>query len=100
MTEADEKENRTSQAFRDLPEIAALATALIGEFGVSDRALLDVLFGRAEPTGWLPFHLPSSMQEVLAQESDVPFDMPNPACRFGYGLRYARADQSPQGNNN
>jgi beta-glucosidase len=83
-----------------VPEIAALAAALIGDFGVSDRALLDVLFGRAEPTGRLPFDLPSSMQEIFAQESDVPFDMPNPAYRFGYGLHYAHADQSPQGNNN
>jgi beta-glucosidase len=81
-----------------LPEIAAHAAALIGDFGTSDRALLDVLFGRHEPKGRLPFDLPSSMREVLTQKSDVPFDMPNPAYRFGYGLNYPEADPRPQGN--
>jgi beta-glucosidase len=81
-----------------LPEIAAHAAALIADFGTSDRALLDVLFGRDEPKGRLPFDLPSSMREVLAQKSDVPFDMPNPAYRFGYGLSYPEADPRPQGN--
>jgi beta-glucosidase len=71
-----------------LTEIAEHAVALMGDFGASDRALLDVLFGRAEPRGKLPFDLPSSMQEVAAQRPDVPFDMPNPLYRFGHGLRY------------
>jgi beta-glucosidase len=71
-----------------LTEIAEHATALVGDFGASDRALLDVLFGRAEPKGKLPFDLPSSMQEVAAQRPDVPFDMPNPLYRFGHGLSY------------
>jgi beta-glucosidase len=71
-----------------LTEIAEHATALVGNFGATDRALLDVLFGRAEQKGKLPFDLPSSMQEVEAQRPDVPFDMPNPLYRFGDGLSY------------
>ena len=35
--------------------------ALIGNFGVSDDALIDVLSGKAAPLGKLPFDLPSSM---------------------------------------
>lgn len=81
-----------------LSEIAAHAAALIGDFGTSDRALLDVLFGHDEPKGRLPFDLPSSMREVLAQKSDVPFDMPNPAYRFGHGLSYRQADSRRRGN--
>jgi beta-glucosidase len=66
----------------------AATAALVGEFGASDRAVLDILFGRDVPRGRLPFDLPSSMDEVLNQRSDVPFDMPNPLYRFGHGLRY------------
>jgi hypothetical protein len=38
------------------------------------------------------------MREVLAQKADVPFDMPNPAYRFGYGLNYPEADLRSQRN--
>lgn len=71
-----------------LTPVAGPATAIVGEFGVSDRALLDVLVGRDRPRGKLPFDLPSSMDEARAQKSDVPFDMPNPLYRFGHGLTY------------
>jgi beta-glucosidase len=64
------------------------AAALVADFGASDGALLDVLFGRHEPQGKLPFDLPSCMEEVLAQRPDVPFDTPNPLYRFGHGLSY------------
>ena len=64
------------------------ARALIVNFGVSDAALLDVLTGRARPEGRLPFELPSSMEAVQAQRSDVPYDSPRPLYPFGFGLRY------------
>jgi beta-glucosidase len=50
--------------------------------------VLDVLFGRGEPRGKLPFDLPSSMDAVLAQRPDVPFDTRDPLYHFGYGLNY------------
>ncbi len=62
--------------------------AVIGNFGVSDAALFDVLSGKASPQGKLPFELPSSMDEVRAQLSDVPYDTANPLYKFGYGLTY------------
>jgi beta-glucosidase len=71
-----------------LTEIARRAAALVGTYGVSDEAFLDVVFGRAAPRGRLPFELPSSMAEVRAQRSDVPFDTENPLYPFGFGLRY------------
>ena len=64
------------------------ARAVIANFGVSDAALLDVLAGRAKPAGKLPFELPSSMDAVLAQKSDVPHDSARPLYPLGFGLRY------------
>ncbi|KAB8038566.1 glycoside hydrolase family 3 protein [Janthinobacterium aquaticum] len=64
------------------------ASAVIGNFGVSDSALFDVLTGKAKPQGKLPFELPSSMAEVQVQKSDVPYDTARPLYKFGYGLSY------------
>jgi len=64
------------------------ASALLANFGVSDAALLDVLTGVEQPEGRLPFELPSSMQEVEAQRSDVPHDTAHPLYRMGFGRRY------------
>jgi beta-glucosidase len=71
-----------------IPEIAAGAAALLADFGASDAAVLDVIFGRSAPSGRLPFELPSSMEAVRRQNPDVPFDSENPLFPFGYGLSY------------
>jgi beta-glucosidase len=65
-------------------------SALLVNFGVSDAALLDVLTGAARPEGSLPFELPSSMEEVDAQQSDTPHDTLHPLYRIGFGLRYTQ----------
>ena len=64
-------------------------SALIGNFGVSDAALLDVLTGVAQPEGKLPFELPSSMQEVEAQNSAVAHDTAHPLYPIGFGRKYS-----------
>jgi beta-glucosidase len=69
-----------------LPEIAAAAAALLVDFGASDDALVDVLTGRAQARGRLPFDLPSSMAAVEASRPDVPFDTADPLFRFGDGI--------------
>ncbi len=71
-----------------IPEIAAQAAGLIANFGASDEALLDVVFGKFAPTGRLPFEMPSSMDAVRAQAPDLPGDSQNPLFRFGHGLTY------------
>ena len=71
-----------------IPEIAAAAKALVGEYGADDTAVLNVLFGKARPEGKLPFELPSSMEEVKRQKEDVPHDSENPLYPFGFGLTY------------
>ena len=71
-----------------LTELKGMSGALVGTFGVSDEAMLDVVFGRHNPLGKLPFELPSSMAEVEAQLEDVPDDTANPLFPFGWGLSY------------
>ncbi len=71
-----------------LTPIKERARAVIGNFGVSDAALLDVVTGRASPQGKLPFELPSSMDAVTAQQPDVPHDSRTPLYPFGFGLKY------------
>jgi beta-glucosidase len=71
-----------------LTNIAERVAGLVGNFGVSDSALLDVLTGKAKPEGRLPFELPSSMTEVEAQAEDAPHDTAHPLYRFGFGLNY------------
>ncbi len=42
-----------------IPEINACAKALLADYGASDTAVLDVIFGKGHPEGKLPFELPS-----------------------------------------
>ncbi|WP_281415526.1 glycoside hydrolase family 3 protein [Actinospica durhamensis] len=72
-----------------IPQIAQKAAALLVDYGASDAAVLDVLFGAATPQGSLPFELPRSMAQVEIGRPDVPQDSPNPLFPFGYGLRCA-----------
>ncbi|CAN5348784.1 hypothetical protein BH10BAC4_BH10BAC4_18470 [soil metagenome] len=71
-----------------IPEISQYAKGLIANFGASDAALLDVIFGKAKPEGKLPFELPSSMEAVRNQKEDLPYDSKNPLYPFGFGLKY------------
>ena len=71
-----------------IPEINAEARSLLGEYGASDEAVLNVIFGVARPEGKLPFELPSSMDAVRDQKADLPHDSKNPLYPFGYGSSY------------
>ncbi len=71
-----------------IPEIVAGAIAVIADFGASDRAVAEVVFGFAEPGGKLPFELPSSMEAVRKQHPDAPSDSSNPLFEIGFGLKY------------
>jgi len=57
-------------------------------FDCLDNAFLDVVFGKFNPIGKLPFEIPATMKDVEAQKEDVPFDAPNKAFEFGFGLSY------------
>ena len=73
-----------------LTEFIDGVAGVLGAFGASDRALLDVVFGKARPAGKLPFDLPSDMPSVMAQAADTPFDIDDPLFKFGFGLTYGR----------
>lgn len=69
-----------------LTNVRDKAHAIVATFGASDRAVLDVLTGRALAEGRLPFELPSSMADVEAQEPGMPDDSHHPLYRFGAGI--------------
>jgi beta-glucosidase len=70
-----------------LTEVKDKTAALYADFGINDDALLDVLSGKAKAGGHLPFELPSSMEAVAAQKSDVPHDSARPLYPYGYALK-------------
>jgi beta-glucosidase len=71
-----------------IPEIAEKSAALLGNFGARDEVILDIIFGKFEPQGKLPFELPSSMEAVRKQKEDLPHDSENPLFPLGHGLCY------------
>ena len=50
------------------------------------QALADTLFGENPVTGKLPFQIPASMEQVLAQREDMPKDIENPLYEYGFGI--------------
>ena len=71
-----------------IPEVADGAAALLASFGATHEALLEIVLGRAAPTGALPFELPASMESVRNQLPDMPYDSSDPLLPFGHGLSY------------
>lgn len=67
-----------------LTPIVEFAAAVLGSFGASGAAVLDVVTGRAESRGRLPFDLPRSMEAVEASHPDVPFDTKDPLFAWGH----------------
>ncbi|MFV5689324.1 glycoside hydrolase family 3 protein [Flavobacterium sp. ZT3R25] len=65
---------------------------VLATFGTSSDALLDVLTGKYNPTGKMPFTTPKSRQAVLDNQSDVPGYL-KPAgyalFKFNEGLEYS-----------
>lgn len=68
--------------------------AILVEFGVEGTCVLDIISGRAEPSGLLPFQMPADMETVEKSCEDKPNDY---KCHvdeegnkydFGFGLNY------------
>ena len=53
-----------------------------------DKVILETIFGDNNPSGKLPFEIPSSMEEVESQNPDVADDTNNPIFKYGHGLSY------------
>jgi hypothetical protein len=59
-----------------------------GAFGISDEPLLALITGKLSPGAHLPFELPSSVEAVKQQKSDLPHDSQSPLFPLGFGLHY------------
>lgn len=75
-----------------IPEINENSKALIADFDCSDDVILQMIFGEFEPSGKLPFELPSSVEAVEQQMEDMPYDSKNPLYSFGHGIQYKSAN--------
>ncbi|MFC3040550.1 glycoside hydrolase family 3 N-terminal domain-containing protein [Virgibacillus xinjiangensis] len=74
------------------------ATAVLSTFGVKYEVLADVLRGKHNPTGKLPFTLPASQEELDKSPGDIPGhakgssyvyrDRDGNEYGFGFGLSY------------
>ena len=51
-------------------------------------AISDFIYVNFNPSGKLPFEIPSSMEAVYNQKEDLPDDSLNPTYEFGYGISY------------
>jgi len=71
-----------------VPEINAASKAVIADFDCQDDIILELIFGKFNPSGKLPLEIPSSVQAVENQKEDVPYDSENPLYPFGHGLGY------------
>ena len=58
-----------------LAEVEPYADAIVIDFETQAQAVLDIVKGKAEPSGLLPMQFPKDMLTVEAQQEDVPRDM-------------------------
>lgn len=79
-----------------IDKIAPAAAAVVGTFGASTAALVDLVRGQITPTGTLPYTIPANEGAVHGKASDIPgtaepagyayVDRAGNEYRFGYGL--------------
>ncbi|RXK48805.1 glycoside hydrolase family 3 protein [Aquirufa rosea] len=65
--------------------------SLLATFGTTQDALLDIITGKFNPSGKMPFSTPKNMKVVEENKSDVPGYMEGPdygLFSFGHGLSY------------
>ena len=80
-------------------DIEPNAAAVIATFGVKPEALVDVIRGRFNPTGKLPFTVPANQKAVDNEKGDVPGFGEDPSYvyrakngaeyRYNFGLSYS-----------
>jgi beta-glucosidase len=76
-------------------EIEKSASAILIHMGVQDQAIMDLISGKSEPSGLLPFQMPADMTTVEKQYEDVPRDMSpyidsdKNAYDFAFGMNWS-----------
>lgn len=58
-----------------LAEVEPYADAIVADFETQAQAVLDIVSGKAEPSGLLPMQFPRDMETVEGQKEDVGRDM-------------------------
>lgn len=67
---------------------------ILVRFDIPEKATLDIISGRYEPSGLLPVQMPANMETVEKQLEDVPFDMEchkdseGNIYNFGFGMNW------------
>lgn len=89
-------------------EFETSADSIIIDFGVQTQALLDIISGKAEPSGLLPVQIPANMATVEHHCEDLPLDYEpykdsvGNQYEFGFGMNWSgpikdgRADRYPK----
>lgn len=98
----------TKEAMKDKPVIVSMncknptvvsefenkVESILINFNVQTQAVLDIISGREEPSGLLPFQMPKDMKTVEEQKEDVAHDMEcyvdeeGHKYDFAYGMNY------------
>ena len=75
-------------------EFEKVADAIIVDFETQAQAVLDIINGKAEPSGLLPMQMPADMRTVEEQKEDIPRDMTSytdsegHVYDFAYGMNW------------
>lgn len=70
------------------------AGGLLATFGVNDAALMDIVMGKFNPTGKLPYALAKTSAAVVAQDPDAPgYPEKDTLFPFGFGLNYTQINR-------
>ena len=87
-------EGKSPIAGQCVGEFEADSAALLYGFNINNRAFLNIVTGKTEPSALLPIQLPKDMDAVEAQLEDVPRDMDcyvdaaGNVYDFGFGLNW------------
>lgn len=76
-----------------IEEIEGNTKTLLATFGTTPEAVMDVITGKFNPTGKMPFAIPVSEKAVAENKSDVPGSKENAGYalfNFGAGLNYKK----------
>jgi len=65
------------------------AAGILATFGVSDEAVMDIIMGKFNPTGKLPYALAKTSAAVVKQAPDAPgYPEEDTLFPYGFGLNY------------